>query len=176
MSKRAGYSTWSLQAREIRNCIQPNSLKLLIPLHNKESEFWSTIQVQVNTALADYIDEGRKCTSCSAEDHKENCPKGPGKTSGSTRVGTGTGTGNVYAGKECYYRKKYGYIERDCRIKCKTLPMVPSVLSDKAPALRDRDRKPGRPMQGNTMGIQVPGDEETRTTAKELEISLVSRR
>jgi hypothetical protein len=57
LAKRAGYSNWALQAQEIRNCIEPKSLKLSVPLHNRESDFWSTMQVQVNTALADYIDD-----------------------------------------------------------------------------------------------------------------------
>jgi hypothetical protein len=117
LAKRAGYSNWALQAREIRKCIEPKSLKLSVPLHNRESEFWNTMQVQVNTALADYIDEGRKCTGCGSEDHnEEKCPKTTGKASTSSRAEPGT---NMRAGKECFYCVKKGHIERDCRTKAR---------------------------------------------------------
>jgi hypothetical protein len=124
LAKRAGYSNWALQAREIRNCIEPKSLKLSVPLHNRESEFWNTMQVQVNTALADYIDEGRKCTGCGSEDHeRERCPKTTIKGSsngspGSSRVASGGGA-SMHADKECFYCAKKGHIERDCRTKAR---------------------------------------------------------
>ena len=55
LAKRAGYATWSFQAREIRNCVEPESLRSMVLLHNKEAEFLNAMQVLVNTALADYI-------------------------------------------------------------------------------------------------------------------------
>jgi hypothetical protein len=75
------------------------------------------MQVQVNTALADYIDEGRKCTGCGSEDHnEEKCPKTTVKASTSSRAEPGT---NMHAGKECFYCVKMGHIERDCRTKAR---------------------------------------------------------
>jgi hypothetical protein len=130
LAKRAGYSNWALQAREIRNCIEPKSLKLSVPLHNRESEFWNTMQVQVNTALADYIDEGRKCTGCGSEDHnQEKCPKtvATGKASTTSRAASST---NMHADKECFYCVKRDISNGTAGLRPGMWLMVPFVLRD----------------------------------------------
>jgi hypothetical protein len=82
------------------------------------------MQVQVNTALADYIDEGRKYTGCGSEDHeRERCPKSTIKGSsngspGSSCVASGGGA-SMHADKECFYCAKKEHIERDCRTKAR---------------------------------------------------------
>jgi hypothetical protein len=81
--------------------------------------------VQGNTALADYIDEGRKCTGCGSEDHnEENCPKTAGKTPCNSTLLRAAGGATMHADKECFCCVKKGILSVTAEQKPGMWPMV----------------------------------------------------
>ncbi|KAI5801311.1 hypothetical protein EDC01DRAFT_628254 [Geopyxis carbonaria] len=75
LSRRAGFTKWSLQCAEIRKCIEPASRGSIVLKRDTEALFWMAMKDTVDTWLDDHgvVPGLRKCDSCGGNHDTKDC-------------------------------------------------------------------------------------------------------